>query len=214
VFAPGARTSPTVQFELSSFACQEGAGETCRTTRGAKYRVPITLNVYEIGAGDEVGPLLFSQSADFAIPYRPSANKKCPVVEENQGFTKHCSLYVTTSIRFKIKGQVLPEEAIVAIAWDTKEYGLDPTGVAGPADTLGLDLNEARTCVRENPATGECLEYEQSKPSAGELPFPSRAFANSVSEEVMCGEPLGPFRATGSCWEYKQPAFEVSAEKE
>lgn len=212
-FGGEARTAPTVQVDLSSFACQEGFGETCKTSGGQKYRVPITLNVYEIGAGDEVGPLILTQTAEFPLPYRPSANKKCPVVEGNQGFSKRCALFVTTAIRFRIEGFRLPEAAIVAVAWNTKDYGIHPTGVAGPADYLALDLNETQTCIRENQQTGECLEYEHAKPTVGELPFPSRVFANSVSEAVMCGEPLSPFRASGTCWEYKQPALEVGAEK-
>jgi hypothetical protein len=214
-FAGTNRTSPVIGVELASYACQEGGdNEGCKSAHGSAFEWPITLNIYEVGSGDAVGPLITTETSTFKIPYRPSESSKCPEVGGySKGFGKQCQLSLMHQIRFTLPRVTLPSKAILAVAYNTASYGKHPTGNGeGPYNALNVAVNASETCVKEN-ANKECEKYAETKPSAGSDPFPAQAFANSNSSEVMCGGPLGEFAATGECWESAQPAFEVRARK-
>ena len=54
---------------------------SCATTPGTTFEHPLTLDVYAAGGTDAaptVGALLASSTADFDIPFRPSATPDCP----------------------------------------------------------------------------------------------------------------------------------------
>ena len=66
---------------LSSWACVEGhwtgTPSPCVTPTGAKYSLPITLNIYD--GDDATNELVASKTQTFDVAYRPSANPtKCP----------------------------------------------------------------------------------------------------------------------------------------
>src|ERR1700727_1865397 len=64
--------SLAVSAVMSSWACQSGSWSTdnCETTPGATFEWPITLKLYNVGAGDEPGALIGEETQEFAIPYR------------------------------------------------------------------------------------------------------------------------------------------------
>src|SRR6204780_1367720 len=80
-FAGTARKTTSVSVVMSSWGCQSGSWTgtpECKTTVGAKFTWPITLDINELGPGGSVGPLIASSTKTFAIAYRPSQNnKKC-----------------------------------------------------------------------------------------------------------------------------------------
>lgn len=217
-FAGEKRTTPTVIVDMGSYGCQEGSGAECKTKTGATFEWPITLNVYQVGPGDEVGPLIVQITKTFKIPYRPSASKKCPLElpEHVQGYGKECVISKMHEINFRLPNVTLPNEAIVAVAYNTETYGKEPTGKEGPEDSLNVAINADYQCGKENPVTKECEEYVNANtepPSIGSDPLPKLAFAYSTYEGVTCGGAFGKFGATGECWSFEQPAFEVKAEK-
>ena len=77
-FAGSKRNLTSAVVTLSSWACVDGhwTSDTnpCVTPAGAKYSLPITLNIYNMD-----GQLLTARTQSFDVSYRPSANPaKCP----------------------------------------------------------------------------------------------------------------------------------------
>src|ERR1039458_2715448 len=129
-FAHTARTSPIVTVELSSWACQNLlSGKECKTAAGTSFEWPITLNVYEVGAGRAPGTLLATQTNSYKIPFRPSANnRKCTLDGEGVvGFGASCFSGKAFKVKFSLEGLVLPGKAIISVAYNTTDYGYHPT---------------------------------------------------------------------------------------
>ena len=215
-FAGSNRSSPTITAGLLSFACEEGGNETCKTKRSATFTWPITLEIYEPGVGDEVGPLITRVTSALKIPYRPSESAKCPEVEGwTKGYGPECVIAIAKNISFTLKGFKLPDTAIIALAFNTETYGSKPTGMEGPENSLNVTVNVSYECTKENAMTHECEEYAElpTGPSVGTDPFPEQVFQSTVYSVAACGGVEGSFGASGDCWKYAQPAFEVKAKR-
>jgi len=147
-FAAGSagRSITHVTVSLSSWACQSGNwyDGTCLTTPGATFSQPITLNIYT-----DDGTKSFTQT--FAIPYRPSA----ATADQCDGDTTAwyqpaqghgaggCYHGILANVTFSISGVTVPDDntLLYGITYDTRDFGYQPTGVAGPADSLNVALN-------------------------------------------------------------------------
>src|SRR5882757_9875621 len=58
-----ARMSPKVTVRMSSWACQNLlGGVNCASAQGSTFNWPITINIYELGPGNEPGALLATQT--------------------------------------------------------------------------------------------------------------------------------------------------------
>ena len=205
-FGGTARKSPTVIVAMSSWACQSGSGATCQTSAGATFPMPITLNVYSVGAEDSVGSLIGTDTETFAIPYRPSAKKSCA----NHGYGSECFNGKLSKIKFKLAGVTLPQQAIVAVAYNTTDHGYAPTHVAGPYDSLNVAVNASYTY---NEVTEQYETDPVAPPSVGSDPLSEDVFVDSTWSAVYCGNGAltGSFGASGACWKYEQPAIEIQA---
>lgn len=206
------RTSPTVAVELESYACQTGSVETCTTSPGSSFEWPITLSIYKVGS---LSAPIARITRTFKIKYRPSESPKCPDVGWTKGFGKECAFAKGTKVKFKLPGATLPTQAVIAVAYNTETYGAEPTGVAGPYNSLNVAVNADYKCINENHVTKACEneEYESlpTSPSVGKDPLPEQVFLNTTYGLIDCGGTLGSFGPSGDCWKYEQPAFEVSA---
>jgi hypothetical protein len=137
-FAGAARKLSTATVTMSSWACETGSGLTCNTTPGDTFNVPITFNVYNVGASNAVGSVIASVTQTFAIPYRPSANPVCATPTQWSDGT-NCFNGKAVNITFTFSGQTLPATAIFGVAFNTTDHGYIPTGVAGAAyDSLNV----------------------------------------------------------------------------
>lgn len=131
----GARAK-SVDVVMSSWACQSGAWNTldCASSKHAKFRHPITLNLYEVMANGEPGALLLSDTQTFAIPFRPSADARCVGADAGKWYSKAdraCYSGFAHEITFKLSGHVkLPTAVIWTVAFDTSGYGPNPRGYA------------------------------------------------------------------------------------
>jgi hypothetical protein len=206
-FAGTARNSPSITAVLSSWACQEGAGTTCHTNGGATFAWPITLNVYEVGAGNEPGAKIASVTETFNIPFRPSANNKLcsPNPEGAVGYSASCFHGKTFKITFT-PSVSLPSKAILSIAYNTSNYGEKPVGPAACSafvpsrcgyDSLNVGLEEGAGA------------------STGTQPLPNYAYVNSSYSAEYGAEPhgtVGTFSLANE-WTGSQPIFEVKASK-
>jgi len=211
-FAGSARKSPTIAVELESYACQTGSVATCTTTPGSSFNWPVTLNVYNVGS---LSSPIARITGTFKIPYRPSESAKCPNVGWSKGYGKECVFAKGTKIKFKLPGATLPAKAVIAVAYNTETYGSEPTGEEGPYNSLNVAVNADYKCISENPTTKACeneaYEALPTAPTVGTDPLPEQVFLNTTYSAIDCGGTLGSFSATGDCWKYEQPAFEVSA---
>jgi hypothetical protein len=216
-FAGTARKNPTVKVEMSSWGCQEGGWTdgSCKTVAGATFAQPLTLNVYEVGAGDEPGAQVASVTQTFAIPYRPSASVKCTGADKGKWFKGGtCFNGKATDVTFSLPGVTLPSKAIVSVAFNTTNYGAKPVGPAAcgkfnPSrcayDALNVGVTEPANEAEPAPVA----------PSVGTDPLPAYDYVNSTYAAMYEPEPhgtIGTFsKANG--WTGYQPLFTVKAGK-
>jgi hypothetical protein len=194
----GPGTSKTsVKVGMSSWACQSGGAEddTCVTVKGAKFVEPVTLHVYSVGPENSVGTLVASITKTFKMPYRPSASSKC---KGNGGWYMMGNCYhgKLFKIGFMLKGVVLPKPAIVAVAYNTSDFGAEPQRSlapdGGPYDSLNVAL------------TGT--------PTVGSQPRPEDAYIDSTWGGAYCDGGIsgtGSFRFDAGCWTGYQPLITV-----
>ncbi|MHB8235600.1 MAG: hypothetical protein ACYDHT_13195 [Solirubrobacteraceae bacterium] len=187
-----ARKNPKVTVLMSSWACQTGSWNNfnCKTTMGAKFPVPITFKVSEVGPGNSQGAVLATGSKTFMIPYRPSANTmKCTGTHTGAWYHQgECFNGKSAKISLPLKAASLPNKVIVTIAYNTSDYGTNPTGCNKgpgpcPEDSLNVGVNDG-------------FEEPSRTPSVGSLPLPAEAYVNGAPEAE---------------WEGFQPLFEVKA---
>lgn len=188
-----ARKNPNVTVLMSSWACQTGSWNNfnCKTTMGAKFPVAITFKVSEVGAGNAQGAVLATGSKTFMIPYRPSANTtKCTGANTGAWFKSgECFNGKAAKISLPLKAASLPNKVIVTIAYNTSNYGTNPTkcnevpNANCPEDSLNVGVNDG-------------FEEAGRTPTVGSLPLPEEAYDNGSLE---------------SGWGGFQPLFEVKA---
>ncbi|HSX35702.1 MAG TPA: hypothetical protein VLH84_02085 [Patescibacteria group bacterium] len=160
------RNDPTVTVLMSSWGCQNGhwySGD-CSTATGATFSEPVTLNVYNVGAANALGPLVTSKTLTFNIPFRPSADPvHCTGSDAGKWYNTAdgiCYNGFATPISFDLTGATLPNTAIVTLAYNTSHYGATPYGESTPCygvnggcgyDSLNVGLVNAAPAVGSNP---------------------------------------------------------------
>ena len=109
---------------------------------------PLTLNFYNVVTGTDgnpqVGTLISTTTQTFAIPWRSPT-------DNGQDF-----LAV-----FTLPNVAVPSEFIYSITYNTQTFGPNPTGVAGPHESLNVGLNTT------------------APPQVGTRPFPDTAYLNA-----------------------------------
>jgi hypothetical protein len=211
-----ARHLATVTVTMSSWACEQGTwfNKDCVTTRGDKFTVPITLNIYnEASANNDgtvtPGSLITSATKTFSIPYRPTANlNKCNGTDLGKWWSKadsKCYNGKAANItwRFTSLGLTVPDTMVIGIAYNTSHYGYHPIGQspacysteAGcPYDSLNIGLGPAVT--------------------VGSKPYPDTVFQNAAYASDYCDSSpaVGVFNLdspTTACWSGFVPAIRV-----
>ena len=123
------------------------------TITSAGFTVPMTLNLYNVGAGDSVGSLIASQTVDAFIPWRPESGGCADPTAylASDGNCYHGSL---SEVTFNLTGITAPDQIIYGLAFNTTDYGADPTGVPGPYDSLNFALTSTGDSAGSNPASG------------------------------------------------------------
>jgi hypothetical protein len=116
---------------------------------GSGYYVPLTLNLYNVGAGNSVGSLITSDTVDAFIPWRPAASPGCG--SGYLGSAGGCYNGSLSTVTFNLKGVTTPGQIIYGLAFNTTNYGAKPTGVAGPYDSLNIGLSTTAPTVGSQP---------------------------------------------------------------
>jgi hypothetical protein len=201
------RQNPTVTVLMSSWGCQSGhwTSNDCVTTAGATFSHLITLNIYTVGVGGVVGPLIATASQTFNIPYRPSHDPvNCPATPEKwfSAADGLCYNGFATPISFTLNSVTLPNKAIVSVAYNTTHYGYSPIGATACSAT-------AAGCGYDSLNVGTA-----PLPTIGIAPQPSDAYLYDVFGSEYCDGGVGGtnvFRLDAGCWTGFQPAFEIAA---
>lgn len=172
------RNKPTVEVVMSSKACQFGsqAADSCETPKpNKKFKLPVTLNVYEVGPGNSVGIKIASVTKQVAMPYRPSRDPvKCPdpAPGKEGGYFgaagphgETCYHGVAFVVKFKTKLKPIPTNTILSVTYNTTNFGPAPIGLAPCNSTSGgcpynylnsaiTETSEGNLSVGKNP-TGD-----------------------------------------------------------
>jgi hypothetical protein len=125
------------------------------TVTSAGFYVPLTLNIYSVGAGDTVGSVIDSTTVDAFIPWRPEPNPgACAAGSNNdyQGSDGSCYAGSASTVTFDLTGVTVSSDQIIyGLSLDTEGYGTDPTGIDGPYDSLNFGLSTTGPSVGGEP---------------------------------------------------------------
>lgn len=144
-----ALTSATVA--MSDWALESSWASSINgtTITASGFFVPLTLNLYNVGANDSVGSLIAGSTVDAFIPWRPEASPGCGTawLASNGG----CYNGSLSTVTFNLAGVTTPGEIIYGLAFNTTDYGANPTRVPGPYDSLNFALSTTLPAVGSEP---------------------------------------------------------------
>ncbi len=193
VRAASARNLQTVTVAISDWACQRGSWTdgSCVTTPGTTFSVPITFNVYQVGASNAVGALIATKTQTFAIPYRPSADPNCPAGGQAQAGAMFkdaagdCQNGFVSEINFAFAGR--------ARSRTTSSSGsrTPPRGDAGSLNVM-LYPSDADSPVATRPRSGRSRSRATCMPTTrpARSPVPAQSSAASAASSPPSGSPL------------------------
>lgn len=186
-------TNPEVEVLMSVWSCEHGewngTGDNACVTNdpGATFDAPLTLNVYSVSYGNEVGTLLSSTTETFELPFRPSDDATCPDPTKFKAIDGNCQHGLPVPVDFEVEGE-LPHKVIVAIEFEPNPVTTDLVegDTVNPLDDLNVALEGSAT-VGYNPVeshegiytnsmwlghSGGVFEYEEELEENGEKDFP------------------------------------------
>ena len=193
-FASGGRKLFTVTQTMSSWGCQAGHwySNDCVSLPGSTFTHPLTLNIYNVGAGNSVGTLIGSVTQTFAIPYRPSASAGCSDGRWFNPADSTCYNGYATNVTFNLGGLVVPNQVIYSIAYNTSHSGYVPigSGAACYASPGGCGYDSLNVGLEGNPTVGSA-------------PAPADAYNNTTYAPYYCDGGtggVGVFRLDSGCY--------------
>ncbi len=117
------------------------------------FAVPLTLNLYNVGASNSVGPLIASYTIEASILWRPEASPGCSggrwLAPDN-----NCYSGFAQTVAFSLGGINTPSEFIYGLAFNTPNYGYSPIGSPSPTASLNFGLSTTAPTVGTNPLPG------------------------------------------------------------
>lgn len=160
----GAANLASATIQMSDWAyLSEWAGSVNGTTITATgFSLPMTLSIYNVGAGNTVGSLIGSDTIDAFIPWRPEPTPGvCAPGSNNDylGSDGQCYAGSLSMVSFTFPDLAVPAEFIYGIAYDTTDHGYNPTGVSAPYDSLNVALNSGAPTVGSNPLPDTAYWY-------------------------------------------------------
>ena len=143
-FAAGSRNLTQVTAVMSNWAL-ESTYETLGTSSG--FNIPLTLTLYNVGAGNSVGSVFASETITALAPWRPEATAGCG----NGGWGGACLSGLAFTVSFNFAGVVVPDSLIYGLAFNTQTAGYAPTGLPGPYNSFNFGLAVVAPTVGSNP---------------------------------------------------------------
>lgn len=213
-----ARTLNAVTVTMSSWACQQGAWNTgdCYSAPGAKFQVPITLNIYGApvaGPNGTVvpGDLITRATKTFAIPYRPKANlQHCRDAQLGEWYSSSAASCfngkaANISWNFTSLGLTLPDTVVIGVSFNTSGYGPHPLGYSNPcnSDPAGCPYDSLNLGLNDSTAIGT-----EQTPGAV---FQNTATAGNLCDSTPATNEFNQDSPTDPCWTGYVPAFKITA---
>ncbi|MCC7127999.1 MAG: hypothetical protein IT192_04185 [Microbacteriaceae bacterium] len=157
------REVSSISILMSSWACEVGSWTgnpgVCTTTPGATFNHDITLNIFNVNTVDPTipGTLIKSVTKNAAIPFRPSADPtNCGGGSSAWFDGTSCFNGFAFTLTWDLSSfnLTLPDDVIVSVAYNTRNYGASPEGGAeGPYDSLNVALSTVAPTVGTEDAT-------------------------------------------------------------
>ena len=193
---------------VSNYGCQSGhwfSGD-CVTTPGATYSHPITLNIYNVAAGNQGRIVDRFGTQTFALRYRPSADYvNCTGANLGLWYdasSNTCFNGQASNITFNLAGLTVPNQVIFGIAYNTTHYGYAPIGQSAPCYTgPGGCSYDALNVGAADPSVYNTV---------GSNPAPSDAYLYTLVGSCTNG-PIIPFGLDSGCWTGFKPAIKFNA---
>mgnify|MGYP001613808621 CR=1 FL=1 len=144
------RNLTTVTVTMSNWALQStpanvafcSANPTKCTATGFIH--PITINIYsnQLDGNGIPTTLLATKTEDVAVPWRPEADPTCPTPTAWRLDASNCfnGLAFNTTFDLSTLNVTLPNDVIVAFAYNTGDYGANPLHVDGPYNSLNVGI--------------------------------------------------------------------------
>jgi hypothetical protein len=134
-FAGAARNLTSVSVLMSTWALKSMyANEANRSG----YSVPLTLSLYNVGAGNSVGSVISANTKTILAPWRPEADPTCPGGTAWRDANGGCFNGMAFKVTFDFADVVVPDSVIYGLSFNTQSYGSSPTGVDGPYNSLNF----------------------------------------------------------------------------
>ena len=200
------RVLDDVVVTMSSWGCESVVAGICTTTPGSTFNQPLTLNLYNVGAGNTVGSLIKTVTQTFAIPYRPSTdNVNCGPgtawwdSAAGPAGPATCDHGLATNVTFNFGHTTLPDKVIYGIVSNTSDYGPNPYG-AQPCQAT------PQKCGYDALNVG--LTTETPSPAVGSDPVQNALYDSSVNAPFYCDggtSGVGNFRLDQGCWGVDSP---------
>jgi len=134
--AGGATTLSSADVLMSDWALKS-TWDPSGTSTG--FTVPLTLNIYNVGAGDSVGSLIGSVTTNAFIQWRPEASSGC-TGGAFMGSDGGCYSGLAQTVTFNLGNLAVPGQFIYGLAFNTETWGASPVGVDGPYDSLNFGV--------------------------------------------------------------------------
>ena len=151
-------TSATVAMSdwalASDYASYFGTTIDGATITASGFDIPLTLNIYNVGAGDTVGSSIDTTTIKAFIPWRPAPGGGPCTGTTYEGSDGKCYNGSLSTVTFDLTGVTVPGQVIYGLAFDTTHYGASPTGVPGPNESLNFGLSTVPPTVGSNPLPG------------------------------------------------------------
>jgi hypothetical protein len=149
------------------------------TMDASGYEHDLTLNLYGVNTGGPtptLGSLIGTKTVTASVPWRP----------ENQGVgqpwlapngSTYNGIFFTVDFDLSADGITLPEEFVVALAFDTNTHGYDPINLNGPYESLNFALGSSPA----EPTIGSDADVDGAFWNTSHGPFYADGGAGGVS---------------------------------
>lgn len=127
---------------------------------------PVTLNIYSPEVGEDGIPttLLASQTEEISIPWRPEAAEGCGSAWRAADGGCYNGIAFNATFDLSSLNLVLPDSVIVAIAYNTANYGEAPLGVAGPYNSLNVGIPKGNGVTTGSDVNADALFWDTVYP--------------------------------------------------
>lgn len=128
----------------------------------AGFTIPLTLNIYDVGPEDTVGSSIETATIDAFIPWRNAPDPTdCPsgsgypnnINQQWLGPDGNCYNGQLMTVTLNLPGVAVPGQVIYGLAFNTPNYGTEPTGT-GPSTSLNFGVTQSDPTVGSNPLFG------------------------------------------------------------